>query len=57
MTRPDYFEHPQVDIYGRLVDEGGDPLTGYVPSTAGIFDPMGEEIDIMMSGGGIDDLM
>jgi phage terminase large subunit len=56
-TRPDYFEHPQVDIYGRLVDEGGDPLTGYVPSTAGIFDPMGEEIDIMMSDDGIDNLM
>jgi len=56
-TRPDYFEHPQIDMYGRVVPEGGDPITGYVPSTAGIFDPMGEEIDIMMSGSSIDDLM
>ena len=56
-TRPDYFEHPQIDMYGRVVQEGGDPITGYVPATAGIFDPMGEEIDILMDDSGIDNLM
>jgi phage terminase large subunit len=57
MTRPDYFEHPRIDIYGRKVEEGADPITGYKPPTAGIFTNDSEELDVLMADDGIDDLM
>ena len=50
MSRPDYYEHPQLDIYGRVIPEGGDPITGYIKETDDYLTEASEEMDGMMTG-------
>ena len=53
MSRPDYFEHPRLDMYGRLVEPGTDPVTGYTPEEVDNLD----HIESMMQGVNLDDIM
>lgn len=57
MSRPDYFEHPRLDMYGRIVEDGADPITGYRREAADVLDVMGTEIDDLMTNDSIDNLM
>ncbi len=57
MSRPDYMEHPQIDMYGRIVEEGADPITGFKVNKGTELDIMGEEIDDLMTGTDLDSLV
>lgn len=50
MSRPDYFEHPILDMYGRVVQEGADPVTGYMPETEDYLTETNGELDEVMGG-------
>lgn len=50
-SRPDWFEHRQVDMYGRLVEPGADPITGFKPEQEG------ELVDILTEGSVLDDVI
>ena len=49
-SRPDYFEHPIVDMYGRVVQEGADPLTGYLPEREDYLTEANELLDEISGG-------
>ena len=57
MSRPDWYEHPQLDMYGRVLQEGADVVTGYVKPALGTFDQMEADIDVLVNVDEIDNLM
>ena len=52
MSRPDYFEHPRLDDYGRVISDTED-ITYQDPEQDDIIDFLDEGGDLMEDGGGI----
>jgi hypothetical protein len=52
MSRPDYFEHPQLDSYGRVIDDSED-ITYQDPDQEDVIDIMDEGGDLMEDGGSV----
>ena len=56
-TRPDYYDHPQLDMYGRIVQEGADPVTGFMPEEGTPLDRADENMDSWVDMSKVDDMM
>lgn len=52
MSRPDYFEHPQLDSYGRVIDDSED-ITYQDPDQEDVIDILDEGGDLMEDGGSV----
>jgi len=57
MSRPDYYDHPQLDMYGRVLQAGADPITGYIPEEGTPLDVADDNIDTWVDMNSIDNMM
>jgi len=57
MSRPDWYDHPQLDMYGRVLQAGADPITGYIPEEGTPLDVADDNIDTWVDMNSIDNMM